>query len=240
MKIKNRIWFYQLFTVFVFIFSCNKEKDIVIVDCDCEPWIVYGSMDDQDGNTYKTISIGTQTWMAGNLKTTKYTDGTSIPLVIDETSWSALSTPACCWQNNDLTYKVTYGVLYNWYAVNTGKLCPAQWHVPSEVEWTTLFSYIGGSDVAGGKLKEKGTAHWLSPNTGATDEYGFNALPGGDRLSNPDGLFDNLHQMGCWWTTPTHNEDWNAYWQLYDNSSRVQKSVCQKKCGLSVRCVRDY
>ena len=175
MKIKNRIWFCPLITVLILIFSCTKEKDFIFI---MNPWIAYGSMTDKDGNTYKTIQIGTQTWMAENLKTTKYNDRTSIPLVTDATSWSNLSTPACCWQDNVPARKVTYGVLYNWYTVNTGKLCPSGWHVPSDAEWNVLTDYLGGENIAGGKLKESGFKHWNKPNTGATNETHFSALSG--------------------------------------------------------------
>jgi uncharacterized protein (TIGR02145 family) len=236
MKTKNRIWFCPLITVLILIFSCNKEKDFIFI---MNPWITYGSMTDRDGNIYKTIQIGTQTWMAENLKTTKYNDRTSIPLVTDAISWSNLSTPACCWQDNVPARKVTYGVLYNWYTVNTGKLCPSGWHVPSDAEWTVLTDYLGGENIAGGKLKESGFKHWNSPNTGATNETSFSALPGGDRLNGPDALFDNLLEMGCWWTT-TFGEDWATNRLMYDNSIRVQKFFYSKKCGLSVRCVWDY
>jgi uncharacterized protein (TIGR02145 family) len=132
------------------------------------PSLTYGEVSDIDGNYYKTIQIGSQIWMAENLKTTRYNDGSNIPLVTDNTAWSNLTTPGYCWYNNDAaTYKNVYGALYNWYAVNTGKLCPSGWHVPSEYEWTLLVNYLGGVYAAGGKLKETGTTHWYSPNAGA-------------------------------------------------------------------------
>ena len=170
---KNKIWYYLLIVVFALISGCQKEGKFIFMG---SPWISYGSMTDKDGNIYKTILIGTQTWMVENLKTTKYNDGTSIPFVSEPTSWSNLSTPACCWQQNDPARKVTYGVLYNWYTINTGKLCPKTWHVPSDSEWTALTDYLGGENVAGGKLKESGFKHWYSPNTGATNEVAFSAF----------------------------------------------------------------
>jgi uncharacterized protein (TIGR02145 family) len=236
MKIKNRLWFCPLITLFILIFSCNKENKVYFM---MNPWIPYGTMTDQDGNTYKTILIGTQTWMAENLKTTKLNNGKSIPIVTDATSWSNLSTPACCWQNNDPIRKVTYGVLYNWYTVNTGKLCPTGWHVPSDEEWTTLTDYVGGANVAGGKLKESGFRHWNSPNTEATNETAFSAYPGGVRLNDSAALFSNLHEMGCWWTTTS--EDDQAFTRLmYYNSNLIQRLYYNKNCGSSVRCVWDY
>ena len=236
MKKKNRIWFYSLVMIFILIPGCKKEDNIFFI---MNPWVTYGSLTDKDGNTYKTILIGNQTWMAENLKTTKYKDGTSIPIVADATSWSNLTTPACCWQNNDPVRKVTYGVLYNWYTVNTGKLCPMGWHVPSDAEWTQLTDYLGGENVAGGKLKESGFKHWFSPNIGASNESNFSALPGGKRIIGTDAMFDNLRESGCWWTT-TSGEDWATNRNMNDDSDGVQKFFDSKKYGMSVRCVWDY
>jgi uncharacterized protein (TIGR02145 family) len=137
---------------------------------------------DADGNYYNIVTIGTQTWMAENLETTKYNDGNNIPNISDNVAWSNLTTPGYCWYNNDdSTYKNLYGALYNWYTVNRGKLCPIGWHVPTDAEWTTLTTYLGGESVAGGRLKETGTMHWVSPNVGAINETGFTALPGSCR-----------------------------------------------------------
>jgi uncharacterized protein (TIGR02145 family) len=135
---------------------------------------------DIDGNAYNIVTIGGQAWMKENLKVTKYKDGTTIPLVTATGAWVALTTPGYSFYNNSVTGGV-YGALYNWYTVNTGKLCPTGWHVPSTTEWTTLETFLGGASVAGGKLKETGTSKWFSPNTGATNETGFTALPGGAR-----------------------------------------------------------
>jgi len=238
MKLKSKIWIPAIVAVLVLISGCKKDHDIVIPP-PMTPWIIYGSLTDLDGNIYKTIPIGSQTWMVQNLKTTRYNDGTSIPLVIDGTFWSNLSTPAYCWQKNDPAYRVTYGLLYNWYAVNTGKLCPSGWHVPSEAEWNRMTDYLGGENIAGGKLKETGFRHWDSPNTGATNESYFRAFPGGNRINGPDASFNNLREMGYWWTTSS-GEDWAANRLMYYNSNHVQKSICPKRWGLSVRCVRDY
>ena len=191
---------------------------------------------DQDGNVYKTILIGTQTWMADNLRTTKFNDGTSIPLVTDSTSWSNLSTPAYCFYNNDPHYKAIIGALYNWYTVKSGKLCPHGWYVSSDTEWTILTDNLGGESIAGGKLKS--ITGWGSPNTSATDETSFTALPGGERISSPDALFYGLGEMGCWWTS-TSTDDWGTNRLMYFNSSRVQKFFEPNKCGLSVRCIKD-
>ncbi len=152
---------------------------------------------DRDSNTYKTVVIGSQCWMAENLRTTRFDDGTEIPYVTSGVEWGNLSTPAWCWYNNSINYGNTYGSLYNWFTVNTGNPCPTGWHVPSEDDWSTAFTYLGET-VAGGKLKEAGTDHWQSPNTGATNEKGFTALPGGYRLSS---LFNDIYLSGKWWST---------------------------------------
>jgi uncharacterized protein (TIGR02145 family) len=197
-----------------------------------------GLVSDIDGNTYKTVTIGTQTWMAENLRVARYKDGTAIPLVTDTIAWANLTTPGFCWYNNDeTTYKATYGALYNWYAVSTGKLCPAGWHVPTDDEWTTLRIYLGDDSFAGGKLKETGTAHWASPNTGATNETGFTALPGGFRYLT--GIFDRIGGWGFWWTATENNDVWAHYcFLIYDTSSLVGPHYVKVE-GFSVRCLRD-
>jgi uncharacterized protein (TIGR02145 family) len=171
--------------------------------------------------------------MAENLKTTKYNDGTVIGY------------PACTWYKNDIgTYKDVYGALYNWYTVNPGmnpqkNVCPAGWHVPGETEWHLLSTYLGGAISAGGKLKETGSSHWASPNTGATNESGFTALPGG---YSKDGVgnFLNLGANGFWWSTTIDNiSDLPFYWIMYNNESDASNSIENKYSGLSVRCVRD-
>ena len=192
---------------------------------------------DIDGNVYKTVTIGTQVWMAENLKTTKYNDGTAIPLVTDDKAWDALTTPAYCWYKNDVTInKNTYGAIYNWYTVGTNKLCPKGWHVPTDAEWTTLTTYLGGESVAGGKLKETGTTHWESPNTGATNESGFKALAGGDREF---GTFSYIGYSGYWWSATGTNATEARYRYMAYHGSKVERNSIFKKMGYSVRCLRD-
>ena len=173
---------------------------------------------DADGNYYSVVKIGTQTWMVENLKTTKYKDGTTIPLVTDNTAWTALSTPAYCWYNNDATYyKNTYGALYNWYAVNTGKLAPTGWHVASDAEWTTLENYLIANGynydgtTSGNKIAKAlaATTNWTSSTyyVGAigndltkNNNSGFSALPGGYRYWGV-GSFVAVGTNGIWWST---------------------------------------
>ena len=193
---------------------------------------------DPDGNVYHAVKIGTQTWMVENLKTTKYKDGTNIPLVADNTAWSTLTTEGYCWYNNDaLTNKNPYGALYNWYAVNTGKLCPTGWQVPTDSAWTTLTTYLGGESVAGGKLKESGTMHWLTPNTDADNSYGFTALPGGSHYNN--GAFYLMGKYGWYWssTESSSSEAWHEY-MIY-NSAANYRTAGAKNIGFSVRCIKD-
>ncbi len=201
-----------------------------------------GTVTDYDGNVYNTITIGTQVWMKENLKVTHYRDGSPISKVTDGATWATLatsSTGAYCWYNNDsVTNGQVYGALYNWYAVNDSrKIAPAGWHVPTDAEWTTLETYLGGVSVAGGKLKETGTTHWASPNTGATNESGFTALPGGYRYSS--GTFAVLTMNGLWWTATEGNlYDAKYHWLFYDYSL-VTLATLNKKAGLSVRLIKD-
>ncbi len=194
--------------------------------------------DARDGQVYKWIKIGTQIWMAENLRATKFNDGTSIPNVTDVSTWSNLKTPGYCWHNNDASNKSTYGALYNWYAVNTMKLAPKGWHVPTDAEWTTLTNFVGGKDIAGGKLKEAGTTHWVSPNAGATSTHGFAALPGGYR--DNAGTYSSVGEDGSWWSSAESltNGAWGRH--LYYDSVSMSRHSFPKADGFSVRCVRDY
>jgi len=205
---------------------------------------------DIDGNTYQTVGIGNQWWMAENLKVTHYRDGTSITNVTDNTAWSALTTEAYCIYNNNASNEIdTYGALYNWYAaVDSRNIAPDGWHIPTDDEWKELEMYLGmsqseadgtgyrGTDE-GGKLKETGTTHWNSPNTGATNETGFTALPGGYRYGN--GNYYNMGSFGYFWSS-TESSSYSAWSRtLYCSSSGVYRLYYNKQDGFSVRCVRD-
>lgn len=197
--------------------------------------ITYGNMTDQDGNTYKTVTIGTQTWMAENLRTTKYRDGTAIPEVTDFTAWVNLSTGACCTYNNteDFDSIATFGRLYNGYAVNNSKnIAPAGWHVPTLVEWNDLITELGGSGVAGGKMKEKGETHWIFGNAGATNESGFTSLPAGTRCILND--FSDIGYHAYYWSS-----DGNQGIVLFDNDIIVGTAGYHEPCGVPVRLVKD-
>jgi uncharacterized protein (TIGR02145 family) len=199
----------------------------------------YGSLTDADGNVYKTIQIGSQTWMAENLRATKYSDGTSIPEgEAFNNEWSSLVSPGYSWLYwNDETFKSVYGALYNWYTVNTSKLCPTGWHVPNDTEWKTLTNLLGGESIAGVKLKEMGTNHWDTPNTGATNETGFTAIPGGNIYSNGSGM--NIGSLGGWWSSTLSNTT-NAWSRLLYNTDGIVHSLSyDKRYGFSVRCLKD-
>jgi len=274
-----------LFTIFglLAIFSLSAQPASTVKDI--------------DGNEYPTVVIGEQEWMAENLKTTRFNDGTSIPLVTDELKWNRTFSPAYTWYNNDKDqYKDAYGALYNWYAVNTEKLCPQGWHVPTEAEWSILTDYLGGKTIAGGKMKiitkerkktEQATAYkaededdilkeldqktgkavekekstqetnqdrksgpaipgnqsltgWDSPNTGATNESGFSALPGGERLYYEENIsFTNMGAHGFWWTA-TESSPGVAWVRLvYFNNSHISRLDRSKRDGFNVRCLRD-
>ena len=198
------------------------------------PEITYDSIYDYEGNVYRTVQIGSQTWTAENLRSTRLNDGTDIAFTPESAAWGKLDVPGYCWYNSD---SVGYGALYNWYAVGTGKLCPAGWHVPSDEEWTTITDYLGGQEDAGGKMKEAGTSHWLKPNTGATNESGFTAIPTGYR--SYAGGFNSIGSYSFWWTSTEWSSTGAWYRDLYYSYTTIDRSNSHKNSGANVRCVKD-
>lgn len=199
---------------------------------------------DIDGNVYKTVRIGQDLWMAQNLRTTKYNDGTEIQHVLDQSVWSSLATGAWCWYGNKKENEEPYGKLYNWYALADNRLCPVGWHIPSEnqtkSEWNDLIKRLGGEYIAGGKMKARGTQYWLNPNVGATNSNGFSGLPGGTRSA--DGYFDGIRFEGLWWSFSEKNileYTWSRSRNLFFDSGRIDYFDGDKRMGLSVRCVKD-
>jgi uncharacterized protein (TIGR02145 family) len=187
--------------------------------------------------------------MTENLKTTKYNDGTAIPNITVDATWAAATTGAYSDYSNTPANSTTYGRLYNWYAVdnnaatkvasNGGKnVCPTSWHVPSDEEWTTLTTYLGGETIAGGKLKETGTMHWSSPNTGATNETGFTALPSGLHYYN--GIYVLIGYDGYWWSSTESTTSGAWFRRTYSNAAIVGRYDDYKRDGISVRCVSDF
>jgi uncharacterized protein (TIGR02145 family) len=211
------------------------------------------SVNDASGNTYPTITIGTQVWMAENLRTTKYNDGTTVPLVLDKNQWGNnygiyTQLPMMCWYNNQQGINTAnkFGALYNWYSINTytngnKNICPSGWHVPSDAEWTTLTMYLGGEAVAGGKMKSTGTDFWKSPNNDATNSSGFSGFPCGYRYG--EGSFIEIGNVGQWWSSTESEALFAWYRTLYYATGAVYrydgKNDYGKAQGLSIRCIKD-
>ncbi|MCA1760358.1 MAG: fibrobacter succinogenes major paralogous domain-containing protein, partial [Bacteroidales bacterium] len=199
---------------------------------------------DVDGNIYNIVEIGSQTWFAENLRTSNYNDNTPIPMVSEATEWSSLTTGAYSWFDNDSAiHEIPYGKMYNWYAVNSEKLCPAGWHVPVESEWLELANYLGGNVVAGGKLKstgtiEDGTGLWEAPND-ATNETGFSGLPGGRRYGN--GSFEQKGMTGYWWSPQQDTPGYAFFWTLRSVTSGggLYGGIQAFNEGMSIRCIKD-
>ena len=247
---KERFFLVMIMALFLslMINSCNKDdnepdnpfngKTTAVFN----PDLTYGTMTDQDGNEYKTITIGTQTWMAENLRTTKYRDGSAIPNVTDNTEWIELATGAYCNYNNTTSADTiaTYGRLYNWYAVTDSRnIAPEGWHLPTESEWWILLNYLDGS-VAGGKMKETGTKHWITPNTGATNESGFTALPSGNR-SDFRGLgeFFAIGQHATYWGSTPIDPEHYLLLKLFHEQERISQTGFINTSGFAVRLVKD-
>jgi uncharacterized protein (TIGR02145 family) len=215
-----------LICILIFLTLSSKAQTVTVTDI--------------DGNTYSTIKKGSQVWMAENLKTTKFNDGSEIPIVIDSSAWSKMAQPAYCWYKNDeKSGKKLYGALYNWFAVNTGKLCPLGWHVPSEYDWLILADCIGGENTASGKLKEAGVDHWFNPNYGASNDYGFTALPGGFRTGLAAGSFRARGFSGWWWASSEDQPTSARGRQMTFDSDYLARGSALKQNGYSVRCVKN-
>ena len=193
---------------------------------------------DIDGNVYHTVTIGTQTWMIENLKTTKYSNGDAIPQIVKNKDWSSLKTGGFCFYENNAANAETFGFLYNWNAVNdVRKLAPTGWHVATDSEWAVLTDFLNGPGAAGGKLKEAGTTHWKEPNVGGTNESGFSAFPGGYR--NKKGEFADAGNRGLWWSTSVNQTPNTWSRSLHYLFNYVSRSSAEIQWGLSVRCVKD-
>ncbi len=194
------------------------------------------TISDIDGNLYDVIRIGTQLWIAQNLMTTRLNDGTQIELTENAGDWASLDQSGYCWYGNNNANGNIYGALYNWNAVSSEILCPVGWHVASDNDWLTLKDFLGGELIAGGKLKETGTTHWINPNTGASDDYDFTALPGGWRTDA--GSFQGLRSNGYWWTsTPIAPNAW--YRHIQNDSEKLFRVYAGHNYGMSVRCVKN-
>ena len=197
----------------------------------------------------QTVVIGTQTWTTRNLEVTTYRDGTEIPQVTDPTVWKNLTTGAWCYYKNDTANGVIFGKLYNWYAVAgihdndpytpNKKLAPEGYHIPTDIEWNTLITFLKGPIDAGGYMKAIGSSLWISPNTAANNNTGFTGLPGGYRYTN--GSFDYIGLYGNWWSSSEYDVDSTdaAAYLLGYNNGNVYRNTISKTEGYSVRCLRD-
>jgi uncharacterized protein (TIGR02145 family) len=240
MKKINRLWISLLVFIvlpFFVVSSCKKDED--------SPNAAVGSVTDIDGNSYKTIKIGNQTWMVENLRTTKFNDGTEITpeeffyrYDIQTPAYNPFISP-----DLDEATKRQKGLIYNWAAVKTGKLCPKGWRVPTNADWDSLATSLGGKDIAGGKLKAIGTLKWRSPNVGATNESGFELIPNSSHIvpTKVDGVYSGSvyanDVIGSWWSSTKYSAtDVNYYSVWYDNSKLTVENV-DKTSRFHVCCI---
>jgi uncharacterized protein (TIGR02145 family) len=256
MKMKKRTLIYQITIIGILLMlvgSCKKNDEYPSYQTNGKtsavfnPNLTYGSLTDQEGNIYKTITIGYQTWMAENLRTTKYKNGENITLVKENDAWINLTEGAYCNYNNtkNLDTIASCGRLYNWFALSDNRnIAPKGWRVPTATDWITLITYLGDGDfatglgTAGGKMKEIGIFHWISPNSDADNSTGFTALPGGYRSFN-NGEFRLIGSNGYWWST-TENETIFAFiYQLFYYNKEIYRNIYSKNNGLSVRLIKD-
>jgi uncharacterized protein (TIGR02145 family) len=227
---KTKIVFHFLMIMLILMTVCCKKKSD-----DSSSAI---TVKDIDGNVYHTVTIGTQTWTVENLKVTHYRNGDPIQFVADSLAWGGLKTGAYCDYQNSVDLGSIYGHLYNWYTVSDNRhICPAGWHVPTDDEWTTLIVFLGDVSVAGGKMKETGTAHWASPNAGATNTSGFTALPGGYRSYTSEFASPN-NGWGYWWSS-TGDGFTSPIRVLYFSSAGVMRLLSATNYACSVRLVKD-
>jgi uncharacterized protein (TIGR02145 family) len=216
----------------------HEQEDVQISGPTVLDVTVNRTVTDIDGNVYRTVKIDGQWWTAENLKTIHYRKGLRIPNITEASEWGSLTTGACCDYDNNTDYDSTYGRLYNWYAVSDSRnIAPPGWHVPTDAEWQTLVDFMGGSSVAGGKMKEAGTSHWSAPNTGATNESCFSALPGGCRYY--DGTFRHMGYGVYFWSSSGIDALGARYQSLYYDGSDAYRGSSSKQNGFSVRLVRD-
>ncbi len=209
----------------IFFMSCRKKDNTP------DP------VTDIDGNVYKTIRIGDQVWMAENLKTTLFSDGSTIAYFPAGDEWAGLISAGYCWYNNDISNKSVSGALYNYYAAVSGMLCPDGWHMPSDAEWRQLRDFTGDTLTGGGKLKEEGTEHWSIPNTGSVNSTGFTALPAGIRYF--EGTFSSASFFTSFWSSTESDDSRSWYFSLYYNDAVAAMNKTSKKDGFSIRCIKD-
>lgn len=218
----------QLFLIFVAVFHIISVKGQTEVK-------------DNEGHVYGTVVVGNDIWMRHNLQTSQLNDGTAIPWIVDPEEWSKMKTPAYTWYDNIPTHANAYGAIYNWYAIETGRLCPTGWHVPTEVDWKYLINAFPYDSITrtyiGGQMKEASVRYWDAPNAGATNLTGFTAMPGGMR--DKAGAFFKFHQKAYFWSATPANSSSIYYYVLSHDTQSLQRFMTNKNCGFSVRCVKD-
>ncbi len=200
---------------------------------------VFGTVTDIDGNVYRTVNIFGKWWMAENLVVAHFRNGDSIPYVSADSVWTSLSTDAFCFYANSPAHAAIFGALYNWYAVSDNRnIAPEGWHVATVADWEELRDSLGGSSVAGGKLKKTGGQYWYVPNIGATDEYGFSALGAGYRTFEGYSLSQGYIEY-FWTPHPAGNNTSATQWNVTNSSGNLLRNELPMRCGFSVRCVKD-
>lgn len=235
MKVSHRSFplvLLSLFLSFTLLAVCDKEKSSTGPE-------EITTVTDIDGNTYQTTKIGSQRWIKENLKVTHYRNGDAIPHVTDDSTWIRLTTGAYCCYENDPANGETYGILYNWHAVNDARgLAPEGSHIATDADWIEIIDYLGGADIAGGKMKKTGTTYWTDPNTGASNSSGLSMLPGGLR-SDLSGDFSGMESSAFFWTATEQNSVDAVACKLIYNNAGIGKGETDKRKGLSIRCVKD-
>lgn len=217
--------------------SCKKENIVRNLSA-TDKSLTQDLSGDMEALASNTIKIGTQKWMAANLNIARYRNGDKIPQVKNPAAWETLTSGAWCYYNNDPANGAIYGKLYNWYAVNDPRgLAPIGYHIPSDAEWNTLSTFLGGSLIAGGKMKESGVAHWDDPNVDATNSSNFTGLPGGGR--NSFGTFNSIFSLGCWWSSTEEDINYALVRFLTSSDGAIGNGGRYKYFGFSVRCVKD-
>ncbi len=215
----------MLLFIVVLVSGCRKTED---------PEIPL-KVTDVDGNVNDVVIIGKQGWMKENLKVTHYSDGSVIPNVTGTTEWASLTSGAWSEYDNSASTGTTYGRLYNGFAVETGKLCPTGWRVPTDDDWTELMDFLGGHTEAGGKIRQAGTTLWKAPNEGATNSSEFTALPGGFR--GPTGLFYMINEVALWWSSSS-SDNKLPYWIVtYNHTALTRNNPVPETNGIAVRCI---
>jgi len=224
--------------------SCKKDEVInkVVKEIMFNPDLTYGTVTDIENNVYKTITIGTQTWMAENLRTTKYRNGDPITNGTDAAEWKNFVTGAYCdYENTGSNDSIAvFGLLYNWYAATDSRnIAPEGWHIPGDAEWTTLTAFLLGDSIAGGKLKESDVTHWITPNQGASNASGFTAIPGGNIGYESSTKFKGINYTGFWWSSTEFSATTAWFRVMTSGYKSVGRKSVNKYDGFSLRCLKD-